>query len=152
MVHSWFERLGGAAAFKWSQFPSVKRLQKNGVVFNCLFAHITWPDHQYNTPWSKKKPRRMFWAQKIMTFCLCFRVIYNWNFNWRLHPLNERAIWATMLQMIDSDINFHILQKKNLIAGLLLAGTDSPKIHISRHGGHDSRTVTAVTSAGRQDC
>ena len=41
----------------------------------------------------------------------CFRVIYNWNFNWRLYPLNERAIGATMLQMTDRDINFHILQK-----------------------------------------
>ena len=50
----------------------------------------------------------MFWAQKKT----CFRLIYNWNFNWRLHPLNERAIGATMLQIIDRDINFHILQKK----------------------------------------
>ena len=55
-----------------------------------------------------------FGHKKIITFCPCFRVIYNWNFNWRLHPLNERAIGATMLQMIDRDINFHILQKKNL--------------------------------------
>ena len=54
-----------------------------------------------------------FGHKKIMTFCSYFRVIYNWNFNWWLHPLNERAIGATMLQMIDRDINFHILQKKS---------------------------------------
>ena len=56
-----------------------------------------------------------------------------------------------MLQMIDRDINFHILQKKIKIAGLLLAATVGRKIHIPRHGRHDSGAVTAVLSTGRQE-
>jgi len=56
-----------------------------------------------------------------------------------------------MLQMIDRDINFHILQKKIKIAGLLMAATVGRKIHIPRHGRYDIRAVRAVLSAGRQD-
>ena len=60
----------------------------------------------------RRNQGKRFGHKKIITFFPCFRVIFNWNFKWRLHPLNERAIGATMLQMIDSNINFHILQKK----------------------------------------
>ena len=55
----------------------------------------------------------MFWAQKNYDFLFLFQSNLQLKFQLMIKPLNERAIGATMLQMIDSDINFHILQKKN---------------------------------------
>ena len=78
---------------------------------------LVWPTlHDLITDTTHHDQRRnqgeCFGPKKIITFCYCFRVIYNRNFNLRLHPLNERAIGATLLKMIDRNINFHIPQKK----------------------------------------
>ena len=85
----------------------------NCVVLNCFLdpLYMIW------SPWphvmvKEKTKANIFGENTIFTFCSCFRVIYNLNLNWRLHPLNERAIGAMMPQMIDRDINFHILPKK----------------------------------------
>ena len=78
---------------------------------------LVWPTlHDLITDTTNHDQRRnqgeCFGPKKIKTFCYCFRVIYNQNFNFRLHPLNERAIGATLLKMIFRNIDFHIPQKK----------------------------------------
>ena len=81
MIH----RTSGAA-FKWSQFPIVKRLQKMVWFSIACLTHITWSDHQYNTPWSKKKPRRTFWAQKNYNFLLLFQSNLQSKFQFKITP------------------------------------------------------------------